>query len=106
MVYRQSDGNPLFMTALLDHLAQQGVLAQTRGQWRIIAPLDDIHVGVPETLKQMGLQMRHLSDETQAPQMRECGRATRFPAWAVATMLNDASDLKRIVPLSANDTSF
>ena len=53
VVYRQSDGNPLFMTALLDHLAQQGV-PQTQGQWRIIAPLDDIHVGVPETLKQMG----------------------------------------------------
>ena len=95
VVYRQSDGNPLFMTALLDHLAQKGVLAQTQGQWRIIAPLDDIQVGVPETLKQMlELQMRHLNDGER--RLLKCASVAgpRFPAWAVATMLNDASDLE------------
>ena len=95
VIYRQSDGNPLFMIAMLDHLAQQGVLTQTPGQWRMNVPIEDIHVGVPETLKQMlELQMNQLSDGER--RLLKCASVAgpRFPAWAVATMLNDASDVE------------
>ena len=95
MIYRQSDGNPLFMIALLDHLRQQGMIAQTDGHWRMSARLEAINPGVPETLKQMlELQMRHLSDGER--RLLKCASVAgpRFPAWAVATMLNDASDLE------------
>jgi predicted ATPase len=32
VIYRHSDGNPLFMTAMLDHLAQLGVVAELDGR--------------------------------------------------------------------------
>jgi DNA-binding winged helix-turn-helix (wHTH) protein/tetratricopeptide (TPR) repeat protein len=92
MIYRQSDGNPLFMIALLDHLRQQGIVAETDGRWRMSAPLEDINPGVPETLKQMlELQMRHLSDGER--RLLKCASVAgqRFTTWALATMLNDAA---------------
>jgi DNA-binding winged helix-turn-helix (wHTH) protein/tetratricopeptide (TPR) repeat protein len=92
MIYRQSDGNPLFMIALLDHLRQLGMIAQSDGQWRMSAPLEEINPGVPETLKQMlELQMRHLSDGER--RLLKCASVAgqRFTAWSLAMMLNDAA---------------
>ena len=39
-IHRQTDGNPLFMTAMLDHLAWRGVLSQTGGKWTMTVPLN------------------------------------------------------------------
>src|SRR5262245_32947916 len=92
MIYRQSDGNPLFMIALLDHLRQLGIIAETDGRWRMSAPLEEINPGVPETLKQMlELQMRHLSDGER--RLLKCASVAgqRFTTWALATMLNDVA---------------
>ena len=88
LVYRQSDGNPLFMTAMLDHLTQQGVLSRELGRWRLTTPIERINPGVPETLKQMlELQMQHLSDRQR--QLLKCASVAgqRFTAWSLATML-------------------
>ena len=64
MIHRRSEGNPLFMTAMLDHLAQTGVLSRANGTWKLMKPLDQIDPGVPETLKQMlDLQLGHLTQE-------------------------------------------
>ncbi|HEX6729800.1 MAG TPA: AAA family ATPase, partial [Pyrinomonadaceae bacterium] len=87
IIYRHSDGNPLFMTAMLDHLSQQGVLSQLDGRWRITVPLDQIDPGVPETLKQMlELQLQHLSQEEQ--QLLKCASVAgeHFTAWSVSVM--------------------
>jgi DNA-binding winged helix-turn-helix (wHTH) protein/tetratricopeptide (TPR) repeat protein len=90
VIHRHSDGNPLFMTAMLDHLAQRGVLAQTGGRWTMTVPLDEVDPGVPETLKQMlEAQLQHASDEEQ--RLLKCASVAgqHFTAWAVATMLPD-----------------
>src|SRR5262249_10381794 len=52
-VHRHSDGNPLFMRAMLDHLVQQGVLSQVSGRWITTIPLDKVDPGVPDTLRDM-----------------------------------------------------
>src|SRR5262249_16325643 len=39
MIHRQSDGNPLFMTAMLDHLVWRGVISKINGQWTLTVPL-------------------------------------------------------------------
>jgi DNA-binding winged helix-turn-helix (wHTH) protein/tetratricopeptide (TPR) repeat protein len=88
VIHRHSDGNPLFMTAMLDHLSQQGVLSQVDGRWRMTVPLDQIDPGVPETLKRMlETQLEHASDTEQ--QLLKCASVAgqRFTAWSVATML-------------------
>jgi predicted ATPase/DNA-binding winged helix-turn-helix (wHTH) protein len=66
VIHRHSDGNPLFMVAMLDHLQQQGVLAQVDGRWVLTVPLETVNPGVPETLKQMlQLQLQHASKAEQ-----------------------------------------
>lgn len=66
LVYRHSEGNPLFMRAALDHLTQQGLLAQKADGWDLRVPLADIEIGVPERLRQMlDAQIARLRPEEQ-----------------------------------------
>jgi predicted ATPase len=93
VIHRHSDGNPLFMTAMLDHLARQGVLAQVDGRWTMTVPLERADPGVPETLKQMlEMQLQHASDAEQ--QLLKCASVAgqQFTAWSVGTMLGDSSE--------------
>ena len=96
LIYRHSDGNPLFMTAMLDHLAHEGVLTQQDGRWRMTMPVEQVDPGVPETLKQMlEMQLQHTSDAEQ--QLLECASVAgqRFTIWSVAMMLaGDASSVE------------
>src|SRR5215510_4411384 len=88
IIHRHSDGNPLFMTAMLDHLAQQGVLSQVDGRWRMTVPLHQVDPGVPETLRQMlEVQLLHLS--TSERQLLKCASVAgqHFTAWSVAMMM-------------------
>ena len=87
VIHRHSDGNPLFMTSMLDHLAQQGVLLQVDGGWKMTVPLEQVDPGVPETLRHMlEMQLEHLSSEQQ--QLLKCASVAgkNFTAWSVATM--------------------
>jgi predicted ATPase len=92
IIHRHSDGNPLFMTAMLDHLVQQRVVCQAAGQWVLTTPLDQVDPGVPETLRQMlEMQLQHTNGAQQ--RLLTCASIVgqRFTAWAVATMLSDES---------------
>jgi tetratricopeptide (TPR) repeat protein len=80
------------MTAMLDHLRQQGVLLQTDGRWTMTIPLDQVDPGVPETLRQMlELQLQHATDRER--QLLRCASVAgqHFTAWSVATMLRSDS---------------
>jgi DNA-binding winged helix-turn-helix (wHTH) protein/tetratricopeptide (TPR) repeat protein len=88
LIHRHSDGNPLFMVAMLDHLRQQGVLSQVDGHWTMTVPLADVDPGVPETLRQMlEMQLQHASDAEQL--LLKCASVSgqHFSGWSVATML-------------------
>jgi DNA-binding winged helix-turn-helix (wHTH) protein/tetratricopeptide (TPR) repeat protein len=96
LIHRHSDGNPLFMTAMIDHLAQRGLLAHASGVagtagaggWRLTVPLEEVDPGVPDTLKQMlEMQLRDASEAEQ--QLLTCASVAgeHFTTWAVATML-------------------
>lgn len=88
VIHRHSDGNPLFMIAMLDHLALQGVLAPVDGRWRMTLPLQEVDPGVPETLREMlELQLQHLSSAEQ--QLLKCASVAgqHFTAWSVAIMM-------------------
>jgi DNA-binding winged helix-turn-helix (wHTH) protein len=53
LIYRHSEGNPLFMVAALDHMTERGQISRETGTWRLRVPLDEIDLEVPETLRQM-----------------------------------------------------
>ncbi len=45
-------GNPLYLATTLDHLISIGGLAETEGQWKLVAPADS-GLGVPESLREL-----------------------------------------------------
>ena len=66
IIHRHSDGNPLFMTAMLDHLIRQDVLSRVGGRWMLTTPLEQVDPGVPETLRQMlEMQLQHTTEAQQ-----------------------------------------
>lgn len=88
LIHRHSDGNPLFMSATLDHLITQGVLVRQGPCWRMALPLDQIDPGVPDTLRGMlELQLDRLTDEERWILMCASVAGAQFTIWSVATML-------------------
>jgi len=108
IIHRHSDGNPLFMTAMLDHLVQQGIVSQADGPWRITMPLEQIDPGVPETLRQMlELQLQHSTEREQ--QLLKCASVAgeHFTTWALATMLeSELADVEEACAASAERLQF
>ena len=89
-VHQQSEGNPLFMIATVDHLLSQKLVAynQAAQAWRITAPLPDVDVGVPSDLSGMiETQVEQRSDRQQ--RLLEAGAIVGlvFPVWAAAAIL-------------------
>jgi len=88
LVYRHSEGNPLFMTAIVSDLLKSGLLVK-EGAWRLTAHLSQIVPGVPETLQQMlEIQVERLSETEQRVLRCASIAGRRFSAWAVASMLD------------------
>ncbi|HEY6347626.1 MAG TPA: AAA family ATPase [Bryobacteraceae bacterium] len=61
MVHRHSGGNPMFMIAIVDELLKTGAIGEHKGRLRLGVPLASLHMGVPETMRQMlDLQIEQL----------------------------------------------
>jgi tetratricopeptide (TPR) repeat protein len=67
LLQRHTEGNPLFMIAVLEHMLAAGLVEHETGRWRLRCPASEIALQVPETLRQMiGAQIERLS----APEQR------------------------------------
>jgi hypothetical protein len=66
LLYRHSEGNPLFMVAALEHLEERGLISQGHGGWQLRVSLEEIDLGMPEGLRRMiEAQIERLSTEEQ-----------------------------------------
>jgi DNA-binding winged helix-turn-helix (wHTH) protein len=66
LIYRHTEGNPLFMVAALDHMTKRGLLSRERDGWRVNLPLEELDIQVPESLRQLiEVQIDRLSREEQ-----------------------------------------
>jgi len=66
LIHRHSEGNPLFMIAALEHMAEHGQISRDSGRWRLRVPIEEMALEVPETLRQMiESQIEHLTSEQQ-----------------------------------------
>ena len=52
-IHRRSDGNPMFMIAMVDQMRQKGLLAAADGRWTLTVPANRLDPGVPQTLQQL-----------------------------------------------------
>jgi len=94
-VHQHSEGNPLFMTAMLEHLIAQGFIRQEAGCWQLQSDLVEIEMGVPTVLSEMiEMQIEGLDAEDQRLLEAASLIGVAFPAWAAAAAL--ACDLEEI----------
>ncbi len=92
-VHRHSEGNPLFVTALLDHLVAERFLVQkgdgAHRRWEQRAPYQEMEAGVPDGLaKSIELEIERLAPDQQRLLEAASLMAVAFPAWAVAAALD------------------
>ena len=66
LIHRHSEGNPLFMIAVLEHMTEHGQISSENRRWRLRVPIEEMAIEVPETLRQMiESQIDHLTSEQQ-----------------------------------------
>ncbi|MBI3756766.1 MAG: AAA family ATPase [Deltaproteobacteria bacterium] len=88
VIQQRTDGNPLFIVNLVDHLLSQGLLVQTEGQW--VLQEEDTTVTVPETLQQMIEQRVAQVNPVERGMLEVASVAgAEFSAAAVATGLEN-----------------
>jgi DNA-binding winged helix-turn-helix (wHTH) protein len=93
LVHQHCAGNPLFMTAVLEHLRTQNIFRIDDGQLSLRVPLSEIELGVPEGLAGIiEFQLEKLTDEDR--RLLEAGSiaGTIFPSWAAAAALEITID--------------
>jgi predicted ATPase/DNA-binding winged helix-turn-helix (wHTH) protein len=93
-VFQRSEGNPLFVIALLRHLIAQEYLGREPSgggaEWRQRAPFPEVETGVPDELLQMiELEVERLSPADQRLLEAASLINVAFPAWAVAAALEE-----------------
>src|SRR5215510_11403250 len=108
IIHRHSDGNPLFMTAMLDHLTKQNVLSRVDGRWTMTTPVEQVDPGVPDTLRSMlEVQLGNLSDQQQKVLKYASVAGERFTSCSVGVMLETAfSDAEEQCTLLAARQQF
>ena len=74
-IQRQTEGNPLFMVTLIEHLERSGHIGRESEAWKIPASLEGIELSVPETRRQMiELQIEMFSPREQRAPGAATGR--------------------------------
>jgi predicted ATPase/DNA-binding winged helix-turn-helix (wHTH) protein len=93
-IYARSEGNPLFVKAMLENLIAERYLIRDGigdpASWRQRAPFPEFESGVPDELSQMiELEIGRLAEHDQ--RLLEAASLTNvaFPAWAVAAALEE-----------------
>ena len=93
LIYRHSEGNPLFMVAILQDMIKKGLIAQHNGEWRLATPLETIDLGVPQSLQQMlEVQFERLTQPEQRALEAGSVVGEHFSAWVISAALAEAPD--------------
>jgi DNA-binding winged helix-turn-helix (wHTH) protein len=93
VVHAHTDGNPLFMTVLVDHLLARGWLVESQSVWRLTVSHTAVEHDVPDNLRQLiEGHLRFVSPEERA--VLEVGAVAGpvFDAPAVAAGLGSAPE--------------
>ena len=66
LLQRHTEGNPLFIVAVLEHLAAGGLVERMGNTWHLRYPAAEISVTVPDSLRQLiGAQIERLDESEQ-----------------------------------------
>jgi DNA-binding winged helix-turn-helix (wHTH) protein/tetratricopeptide (TPR) repeat protein len=92
-IYRHSEGNPLFMVAMVQDMMKKGFIVNYNGEWRLTTPLETMQPGVPQSLQQM-VEVQFERLKTQEQRVLEAGSVVgeHFSAWVIAGALEEELD--------------
>ena len=93
LVYRHSEGNPLFMVAIVQDMMKKALIVDDDGVWRLSTPVETIDPGVPQSLQQiLEVQFERLNVAEQ--RVLEAGSVVgeHFSARVIAVALGEKPD--------------
>jgi len=53
MIYRRTEGNPLFMVNLIEYLSDRKVIAEEQGTWKLRVELAEAEKGIPSNVREL-----------------------------------------------------
>src|SRR5262249_46637824 len=79
LIHKRTEGNPLFMVNTVDYLVAENAIAEREGIWDLIVEIENLEVGVPDTIRQMvEKQIEHLDAEAQRTLEAACVAGAEF----------------------------
>jgi DNA-binding winged helix-turn-helix (wHTH) protein/tetratricopeptide (TPR) repeat protein len=90
LLHLRTDGNPLFLVAVLDYLVAGGQLRRNGdGAWLLDGPVDEIGIGVPDSLRVLVERQLERLDKADIALLEAASVAgVEFPSTAVAAALH------------------
>jgi DNA-binding winged helix-turn-helix (wHTH) protein/tetratricopeptide (TPR) repeat protein len=90
LIHQRTDGNPLFMVNVVDYLLARKLMVEVDGRWELKVKLEELEVGVPESIHQMiEKQVDRLRLEQQQVLEAASVAGVEFSATAVAAALDE-----------------
>lgn len=87
-LHHYTDGNPLFVVAVVEHMVSRGWILDTAPGWALSAPPDKLQLEVPDDARHMiQMQLEGLSPADRALVEAASVVGTEFPVQAVAAAL-------------------
>ena len=91
VINQRTEGNPLFMVSLVADLVARGLVVRGGERWELRAELEDVAVGVPESLRQMiERRMDQLEEDERRVLAAGSVAGMEFSAASVAAALRRA----------------
>jgi len=88
LLHQRTDGNPLFLTNVVEDLIEQGVFRRQDGQWELYGTTAQVAVGIPENTRRMiERQIERLTPDEQQIVEAASVIGREFPAAAVDAAL-------------------
>jgi DNA-binding winged helix-turn-helix (wHTH) protein/predicted ATPase len=90
LIHDRTEGNPLFMVNTVDYLVAEGLIVECEDEWELVADVDKVEVGVPESIKQMiERQVDHLDAHKQRTLEAASVAGAEFSTLAVVAGLDE-----------------
>ena len=98
LLFRHSEGNPLFMVAALQHMRERKLITEEGGRWQMSDPLEAIDVQAPDSLRQMiETQIDRVNEgELRALEAASIVGVTFSTAIAAAAANMDAEEFEKV----------
>jgi predicted ATPase len=93
LLHRRTEGNPMFLVAMVDELVRQGLLREETAGWSLAGDMAAAVVGVPESLRKLvDQQLERLSPAEQEILEAASVAGKEFAAAAVAAEVEQAAE--------------